>query len=109
MVLDVHHFDELCSDVDRHRDRFLALWSQIAERYAAVGGRLSFELLNEPHPPMTADQWNELLPEALRLVRAEAERLGIGWAYWDFATDFGAFDLARDRWRAPLRRALLGE
>src|SRR6266545_4585237 len=24
-------------------------------------------------------------------VRRQSERLGLGWAYWDFATDFGAF------------------
>ena len=42
------------------------------------------------------------------LVRSEAERLGMSWAYWDFATDFGAFDVSRHAWRAPLREALLG-
>ena len=42
------------------------------------------------------------------LVRSEAERLGMSWAYWDFATDFGAFDVSRHAWRAPLRQALLG-
>jgi endoglucanase len=40
-------------------------------------------------------------------VRAEAERLGFGWAYWEFATDFGAYDLGRRAWHEPLRRALL--
>jgi endoglucanase len=41
------------------------------------------------------------------LVRREAERLAIAWCYWDFATEFGAYDLARDRWHEPLRAALL--
>ncbi|MFI0897293.1 glycoside hydrolase family 5 protein [Streptomyces sp. NPDC020983] len=41
-------------------------------------------------------------------VRAEAEALGMSWAYWEFGTDFGAFDPARGVWREPLRRALLG-
>ena len=41
------------------------------------------------------------------LVRAEAERLGMAWAYWDFATDFGAYDVAGGAWREPLRVALL--
>ena len=40
-------------------------------------------------------------------VRSEAERLGLGWCYWDFATDFGAFDLSQHAWRQPLRTALL--
>ena len=33
----------------------------------------------------------------------------MGWAYWDFATDFGAFDLDRHAWHEPLRQALLGD
>jgi endoglucanase len=42
------------------------------------------------------------------LVRSEAERLGMSWAYWDFATDFGAFDIGRHAWRARLTEAMLG-
>jgi endoglucanase len=43
-----------------------------------------------------------------RFVRLEAERLGLSWCYWDFGTDFGAFDQERNAWREPLRDALLG-
>jgi endoglucanase len=43
-----------------------------------------------------------------RCVRSEAERLDLGWCYWDFATDFGVFDPTRDAWRTPLHDALLG-
>lgn len=39
-------------------------------------------------------------------VRSEAERLGMSWAYWEFGSDFGAFDPERNTWRTPLRRAL---
>ncbi len=44
-----------------------------------------------------------------RFLRLEAERLGLSWCYWDFGTDFGAYDPARDAWREPLRDALLGD
>ena len=40
-------------------------------------------------------------------VRKELDALDIGWCYWDFATDFGAFDLTTHTWRAPLLHALL--
>jgi endoglucanase len=40
-------------------------------------------------------------------VRAEAERLGIGWCYWDLATDFGVYDARRRRWDRPLLDALI--
>jgi endoglucanase len=222
VVVDLHHHDRLYDDVERHTEQFLALWEQIASRYADRGDRLVLELLNEPRRPMTPLQWNDLLPRALAVVRAadpgrtvvvgpaeagtiaglaelvlpdddniivtvhyylpmafthqdtwwvpgssswhgttwgddseqaavrrdlgaaatwaeargrplflgefgthetadmdsrsrwtaavriEAERLGASWAYWDFATDFGAYDGNADAWREPLRRALLG-
>jgi endoglucanase len=41
-------------------------------------------------------------------VRSEAEQLGLSWCYWDFATDFGAFDRATGAWHAPFKSALLG-
>lgn len=221
VVLNVHHYDELQADPDAHAARFLGLWRQIAPRYAAHPDRLVLELLNEPRDALTPQRWNDLLAEALAvvresnpdrpvivgsarmndvdalpeldlpdddhliatvhyyrplefttqgahwvpgadrwlgtswgtaadhatvradltaaaewaaargrplfvgefgvydkvdmasrarwtaLVRTECERLGLGWAYWDFATDFGAFDVERHAWRTPLRQALL--
>ena len=221
VIVDVHHFDELSASVEAHRARFLALWARLAEHYAEASPRLHFELLNEPHDPMTAEEWNSLLPEALAVVReinpgrlvivgptrwnildalstlrvpdddnlvvtfhyyspfrfthqgagwvegagdwlgttwgteedhdrvaaefekaaswaategrqlflgefgamdtvdlearaqwaacvrSHAEQHGIGWAYWNFACEFAAFDLPQTRWHPPLREALL--
>jgi endoglucanase len=43
-----------------------------------------------------------------RFVRDEAERRGIGWAWWEWASDFsGVYDPTRNAWVEPLRRALL--
>jgi len=43
-----------------------------------------------------------------RLVRDEAERRGIGWAWWEWGSDFsGVYDPARNAWVEPLRAALL--
>ncbi|OXM66948.1 glycoside hydrolase family 5 protein [Amycolatopsis vastitatis] len=223
VVVNVHHYHEFCAEPEEHRPRFLALWQQIAARYADHPGRLCFELLNEPRGHLTAARWNVVLAEALAVVRAvnpertviigpaemngpealnelsvpdddhliatihyyapfefthqgagwvegadrwlgrtwgntadenavrdelaevaawsrdrriplfvgefgafsgadmasrarwttfvraEAERLGMSWAYWEFGTDFGAFDLDLAAWREPLRRALLGD
>jgi endoglucanase len=221
VVLDVHHYEELQTFPDRHEARFLALWAQIAARYADRPDRLYFELLNEARGAMTADRWNALFPKALAIVREsnprrpvivgtagmnsiaalseltlpdddrliatvhyyaplkfthqgagwvagadwwlgatwgdeadretvrhdvaraaawarehrrpvfvgefgaygradlaaragwtaavreELDRAGISWAYWEFGTDFAAFDPRRDAWHEPLRRALL--
>jgi endoglucanase len=42
-----------------------------------------------------------------RHVRRELERLGLPWAYWDFGTDFGLYDLTLSRWRPGLLDALM--
>jgi endoglucanase len=42
-----------------------------------------------------------------RIVRDEAERRGIGWAYWEFASTFGVWSPEKGQWVEPIRRALL--
>jgi endoglucanase len=42
-----------------------------------------------------------------RMVRQEAERLGIGWSYWDDSGYFKVFDRATKRWDEELKGALL--
>lgn len=42
-----------------------------------------------------------------RLVRDEAERRGIGWTYWEFASSFGVYSPQEGAWVEPIRRALL--
>lgn len=68
-VLNMHHYNEIFEKPDAHRERFLALWRQIAERYQSQPPALLFELLNEPNNKLTADKWNQLLAEALAIVR----------------------------------------
>ena len=51
-------------------------------------------------------------PEAMRAayidaVAREAERHGFGWAYWQFDGDFIVWDMARDQWVEPIKRALI--
>lgn len=44
-----------------------------------------------------------------RLVRSEAERRGMGWAWWEFAADFSpVYDAGKRTWVGPIERALLG-
>lgn len=43
-----------------------------------------------------------------RFVRDAAQRRGMGWAWWEFASDFsGLWDPKAQAWVAPLQRALL--
>lgn len=79
VVLNMHHYHQLDGDAPEAGEasaaadvvqlRFLAMWRQIAERFAAAGPGLVFELYNEPHNQLEAD-WNTLASRALRVVRA---------------------------------------
>lgn len=42
-----------------------------------------------------------------RIVRDEAERRGIPWAFWEFASSFGVWSPKTGQWVEPLRKALL--
>lgn len=42
-----------------------------------------------------------------RIVRDEAEKRGIGWAYWEFASSFGVYSPKTGEWVEPIHRALL--
>ena len=70
VVLNVHHYDELSADPAGHETRYLALWGQLAARYAEWPARLCFELLNEPRDALVPARWNALLARALTVVRA---------------------------------------
>lgn len=83
-ILDMHHYLELMTDPADHKERFLALWGQISDRYKDYNDSLLFEILNEPNDQLTAELWNQYLTEAISIVReANPERtLVIGTAEW---------------------------
>ena len=72
LILNDHHHAELDEDPIAERPRFLAIWDQIATRYADRGDWLIFEILNEPHGQFseTPELWNVLQAEALEVIRA---------------------------------------
>jgi endoglucanase len=41
------------------------------------------------------------------LVARTAERLGWSWAYWQFDSDFVAYEMSKDRWVEPIHQALI--
>lgn len=83
VVIDLHAYDELAADVAAHRDRFLGLWKQIAERYRDRPDTVAFELLNEPYGQLDAS-WNDLSNAAIQVVRATNPRrlLVVDTVYW---------------------------
>lgn len=71
LILNDHHHDELDADPLAESPRFLAIWNQIATRYADKGDWLHFEILNEPHGVFSQvpEMWNELQADALAVIR----------------------------------------
>ncbi len=84
-VLNIHHYDEIVQQPDQHRERFLALWKQIAEHYRGYPDTLAFELLNEPHSQLTADRWNAMLADAIAVIRKTnpKRRIVVGPVGWN--------------------------
>jgi endoglucanase len=69
IVLNVHHFDELDANPDKHLPRLVGLWEQIAARYKDKPAGVYLELLNEPHDKLTEEKWNAAIPPLLKAVR----------------------------------------
>lgn len=69
VILTMHHYSELYKDPAGQKERFLAIWRQIADRYKDYPLRLVFEPLNEPHEQLNADEWNKLLKGVLGVIR----------------------------------------
>ena len=73
IIVNCHHYDEIHEDPASQKDRFLAIWQQISERYANQSDLVFFELLNEPHGVFNnnAQLWNDLVVDTLAVVRAD--------------------------------------
>ncbi len=82
-IIDLHSYDEMVSDPSAERERFLALWSQIAARYQDRPDTVAFELFNEPNT-MLDSVWNDIAAAAINTVRATNPRrlLVVDTVFW---------------------------
>jgi len=69
VIINIHHYEELMADPAAHKDRFLALWQQIAAHYRSAPAAVIFELLNEPNGQLTPALWNSYAAQAVAVVR----------------------------------------
>ncbi len=97
-VLNIHHYEEMYADPRAQKERFLALWKQIAEHFKDRPDRLYFELLNEPHGKLDDATWNASLREALAVVRASNPKRAVlvGPAMWNNAANLKNLKLPAD-------------
>lgn len=83
-VINIHHYDEIFDSPDSHKERFLSIWKQLAQRYKDRPLSVYFEPLNEPHGNLTSSVWNDLLAEVIKEIRNIDERhtIIIGTSEW---------------------------
>ncbi len=86
-VVDHHHYNGLMDDPSGHRERFLAIWRQLAGHYRDYPDTVMLELLNEPTAKLTPELWNPLAAEAIATIRAIDPRRTIivdtaRWGTW---------------------------
>jgi endoglucanase len=98
VVINCHHYTELFSDLAGQRDRFLAIWGQIASRYRRYPPELVFEILNEPNGALDSRKWNTLLKETLAVIRkTNPDRaVVIDTADWGGVGSIGSLELPDD-------------
>ncbi|WP_099468994.1 glycoside hydrolase family 5 protein [Konateibacter massiliensis] len=70
LILDLHHFTELMENPDSNRDCLIAIWEQLATRYKDYPATLVFELVNEPQGSLDSNQWNSMLADLVKAIRA---------------------------------------
>ena len=69
VILNIHHYTELYTEPLAHKERFMALWKQLAGHYQNYPDTLLLEIFNEPDDALTPELWNEWLKEAHAIIR----------------------------------------
>jgi len=101
VILDFHHYLEMMERPGENKDRFLAIWAQIAEHYRDAPDSVYFELLNEPNGSLSnTSAWNQILSEAIKEIRETNPRrtIIIGPGNWNSIASLYSLELpAEDR------------
>jgi aryl-phospho-beta-D-glucosidase BglC (GH1 family) len=98
VVVNMHHYDEIFDDPDKHRERFVAMWRQIARHYKGMPADVAFELLNEPHAKLTPEKWNGILKEAIAVIRPTntTRQIVVGPGEWNAIGALAGLELPED-------------
>lgn len=73
IIVNCHNWipeDGLFTDPDGQKDRFIAIWQQIATHFKDFSPKLYLEPLNEPHGNLQGAKWNSLLASTVNAIRA---------------------------------------
>ncbi len=97
VVLDVHHYRDLMADAGPEGERFLAIWAQISQAFAAAPPTVYFELLNEP-TDADMGELNRLYAQALQIIRRSNPTRAVimGGNSWNAIDTLGDVRFPRD-------------
>lgn len=97
IMIDMHAYDELAADPSGQKERFLSMWSQIADRCRNRPETVAFELLNEPYDALDK-AWNNLVSDAVNTVRASNPRrlLVVDTVFWADPSRLSSLTLPND-------------
>jgi endoglucanase len=98
VIINIHHFEELYEDPPGQKERFLAIWDQIARYYQKYPDECFFEILNEPHGNLENDIWNAMVPDVIDTIRVSNpyRTLIIGGANWNGLYDLRNLELPEE-------------
>ncbi len=99
LIINMHNYYDFYKDPNGHKERFLAIWRQIAERYKDYPDTLLFETLNEPQDNLKGVfEWNSVVKEWLAVVRNSNPNrmLVIGSANYNNYTELKGLELPKD-------------
>ena len=98
VILDFHEFQAMGDDPAGNKERFLAVWRQIAEHCKDAPDDVLFEILNEPNKKLTPELWNPMLREALAIIRQSNPHrtVIVGPTSWNSIEDLDKLDLPED-------------
>lgn len=98
IIVNAHHHDSLTANPATYKDRWLAIWRQLARRYRHQPPNVLFEPLNEPHDRLTATLWNEYLRDALEVIRESNpnRNVVVGPVSWNNTNALPDLDLPDD-------------
>jgi endoglucanase len=97
VILNVHHYYELFSDPNSHRERFLAIWQQIAEHYKDYPQILLFEPINEPSGKLSGSVLNSVLKQAITVIRkSNPDRIILAGSVWNVAGTLASLEIPKD-------------
>jgi endoglucanase len=99
IVVNVHHYEEMDANPEKHLPRLTGMWEQVAARYKDRPGEVYFELFNEPHDKLTEEKWNAAVPGLLAAVRKTnpTRPVIIGPGQWNAIRALDKLELPDDR------------